>query len=114
MFAARRVTSRAFGSSRRYASTLLVAEHADGKLTESTLAAITACLAMKPITLLLGGSGVKAAAEVAAQAVGVDKVAYIESASLDHGIAEEWTPVVVDLAKKGGYTHVVSEWRAPS
>ena len=44
--------SRSLSSSRRHASTLLVAEHDGTKLSEGTLAAITACAQMKPITLL--------------------------------------------------------------
>jgi electron transfer flavoprotein alpha subunit len=108
MHAVRRAAQRSF-SSRRHASTLIVAEHDGVKLTESTLAAITACAAMKPITLLIGGSACKSAAEAAGKASGVDSVAYVEAPSLDHGVAEEWAPLVVDLAKKGGYTHIASE-----
>mmetsp|Transcript_28466 Transcript_28466/g.90739 ORF Transcript_28466/g.90739 Transcript_28466/m.90739 type:complete len:329 (-) Transcript_28466:311-1297(-) len=105
MHAVRRAAQRSF-CSRRHASTLIVAEHDGVKLTESTLAAITACAAMKPITLLVGGSACKAAAEAAGKASGVDSVTYVEASSLDHGVAEEWAPLVVDLAKKGGYTHI--------
>lgn len=108
MHAVRRAAQRSF-CSRRHASTLIVAEHDGVKLTESTLAAITACAAMKPITLLVGGSACKAAAEAAGKASGVDSVTYVEASSLDHGVAEEWAPLVVDLAKKGGYTHIAGE-----
>eukprot|EP00967_Tisochrysis_lutea_P044816 scaffold54370_cov29-Tisochrysis_lutea.AAC.1 len=97
------------GTGRRLASTLIVAEHDGAKLAESTLAAISACGPMKPITLLLGGSACKPAAEAAAKAAGVDAVAYVDNPALDHGVAEEWAPLVVELAKKGGHTHIAGD-----
>ena len=106
------VTRRALTSgspaSRRFLSTLLVAEHDGAKLADSTLAAVTACAALGKTTLLVGGSSAKAAAEAAAQVAGVDAVAVIESPTLDNGLAEEWTPTVLAMQKAGGFTHVVA------
>ena len=92
----------------RRLSTLVVGEHDGSKLAESTLAAVTAAASLGPTTVLIGGSSCKAAAEAAAAVAGVDKVAVLEDASMDHGLAEEWTPAVLALQKAGGYTHVVA------
>jgi len=90
----------------RMLSTLLVAEH-DGKtISEATLAAVTACAAIRPTTLLVAGASAKEAAQAAASVVGVDSVLVVENAALAHGISEEWTPLVVEAAK--GHTHIVS------
>jgi len=97
--------SRSLSSSRRHASTLLVAEHDGSKLSEGTLAAITACAQMKPITLLVGGSAEMAA--TAAKADGVDAVQFVDNDALNHGVAEEWAPLVEGIAKTG-FTHVVA------
>jgi len=97
--------SRSLSSSRRHASTLLVAEHDGTKLSEGTLAAITACAQMKPITLLVGGSAEMAA--TAAKADGVDAVQFVDNDALNHGVAEEWAPLVEGIAKTG-FTHVVA------
>jgi len=92
----------------RSLSTLLVGEHADGKLSEATLSAVTACKSFGDVELLLGGSACKAAAEGACSVAGVSKVTFAESAILDHGVAEEWTPFIVNAQKASGATHVVA------
>ena len=104
----RRALTSGSPASRRFLSTLLVAEHDGAKLADSTLAAVTACAALGKTTLLVGGSSAKAAADAAAQVAGVDAVAVIESPTLDNGLAEEWTPAVLAMQKAGGFTHVVA------
>jgi|TARA_B100000513_G_scaffold166351_1_gene82369 electron transfer flavoprotein alpha subunit len=101
-----RLTARA--ATRRSLSTLLVAEHNGITLSESTLAAVTACKDLGPTTVLVAGADdCKAAAESAAAVAGVDAVATISHASLAHGVAESWTPLVLALQKSGGHSHVV-------
>ena len=102
-----RVSRFSSGGVRRLSS-LIIGEHDGTKLTESTLAAVTACATLGPTTVLIGGSSCKVAADAAAAVAGVDKVAVLEDASMDRGIAEAWTPVVLALQKAGGYTHVVA------
>lgn len=92
----------------RWLSSLLVGEHDGEKLTEATLAAVTACKTFGDVELLLGGSSCKAAAESACSVEGVSKVSYAESAHLDHGIAEEWTPLILAAQKASGASHVVA------
>ena len=38
---------------------------------------------------------------------GVESVALLEHAALAHGLAEEWTPLLVGMQQAGGFTHVV-------
>jgi len=92
----------------RSLSTLLVGEYDGDKLTEGTLAAITASKDMGPITVLVGGPGSKAAADSACAVAGVDSVLFCESDHLAHGVAEEWTPVILEAQKAGSHTHLVA------
>ena len=99
----------ASGLAMRSLSTLLVGEHDGEKLSEATLSAVTACKAIGgDVELLLGGSSAKAAADSACAVEGVSKITFSESASLDKGIAEEWTPFILAAQKASGATHVVS------
>jgi len=106
LFARARSASAKTGS--RSLSTLLVGEHNGSNLSDGTLAAITACQKLGPVRLLLGGNGAKAAAENSASVSGVDSIDFIEDNSLDNGVAEEWTPLVLAAQKGGSHTHVVA------
>ena len=103
---ARRLSVRAPHA--RSLSTLLVGEHDGTKLADPTLAAITASAALGPVTVMIGGSSCKAAAEAAAAVPGVTSVAMVEDAAMDNGLAEEWTPAVLAMQKSGSFTHVVA------
>jgi len=92
----------------RSLSTLLVGEHDGEKLTEGTLSAITAAKAFGPIEVLIGGPGSKAAADSACAVDGVGSVSYVDSDTLAHGVAEEWTPVILAAQKAGGHSHIVA------
>ncbi|KAL1528550.1 hypothetical protein AB1Y20_009893 [Prymnesium parvum] len=92
----------------RALSTILVGEHDGTKLTDTTLSAVTACKAFGEVELLIGGSACKAAAESACSVDGINKVTFAESATLDHGIAEEWAPVILAAQKASGASHVVA------
>jgi electron transfer flavoprotein alpha subunit len=92
----------------RSLSTLLVAEHDGTKISEATLAAVTACAELGPTTMLIGGESCAAAAEAAAAVPGVAAVAVAEHPAMAHGISEEWTPLVLGMQKATGATHVVA------
>ena len=94
---------------RRPLSSLVIAEHNGKQLSECTLAAVTACSKMgTPVTLLVAGSCCKEVVDSAATVSGVDSVAVFESDTLAHGVAEEWTPLVVAMQQTGGHSHVVA------
>src|ERR1700728_1473630 len=81
---------------------LLVAEHANGKLSKSTLEMITAARRTGregPITLLVLGSGV---ASVATQgAVFADQVLVADKPELAQYDPEVWSAAVTQIAKQG-------------
>jgi len=92
----------------RSLSSLVVGEYDGTALSESTLSAVTACKALGDVELLLGGAACKAAAESACAVEGVSKVTFAESANLDHGVAEEWTPFILAAQKASGASHIVA------
>ena len=68
----------------RFASTLALLEQKDGKLNPSSLSAITAGTKLGgSITAFIAGSGVKAIADEAAKAKGVEKIIYVDNAAYD-------------------------------
>jgi len=108
MIASLRLGARGLAQ-RRALSSLVIAEHNGKQLSESTLAAVTACSKLgAPVTLLVAGASCKEVAETAATVSGVDSVAVYESDALAHGVAEEWTPLVVEVQRSGSHTHVVA------
>src|SRR6201996_9359948 len=81
---------------------LLVAEHSNGKLSKGTLEMTTAARAMGregPITLLVLGSGIAAAAEQAAHFA--DQVLVADLPELAQYDAEVWSAAVAQIAKEG-------------
>ena len=58
------------------------------------------------LPLLVAGSGCAAAADAGKQIAGVSKVLLADAAVLAHPLAENLTPLVVDLAKQ--YSHVLA------
>src|SRR5207237_6549936 len=56
--------------------------------------------------ILVGGTGCGAVAEAASQIAGVAKILLADDAAYDHGLAENWAPLLVKLA--AGYSHVLA------
>jgi electron transfer flavoprotein alpha subunit len=95
-------------------SVLVVAEHDNRTLKPATLHAVTAAaeiaqLAGSEVHILVAGKDCRAIAETAAQIAGVAKVLLADDPAYDHGIAENWAPLIVALAgSSGGYSHVLA------
>jgi electron transfer flavoprotein alpha subunit len=92
-------------------SVLVVAEHDNLVLKPATLHAVTAAaeiagMARSEVHILVAGKDCRAVAEAAAQIAGVAKILLADDAALDHGLAENWAPLIVTLAP--GYTHVLA------
>jgi electron transfer flavoprotein alpha subunit len=92
-------------------SVLVVAEHDNRALKPATLntataAAETAKAAGSDVHILVAGTGCRAVAETAAQIAGIAKVLLADDPAYDHGIAENWAPLLVKLAS--GYSHVLA------
>ncbi|ROW05496.1 hypothetical protein VSDG_00204 [Cytospora chrysosperma] len=93
---------------RRLASTLAVLEQREGKLNNGSLSAISAAKKIGgPIHGFIAGSSIKAVAEEAATADGVDKIVAVDNGAYDKGLPENFAPLLVENIKKGGYTHVI-------
>src|SRR5260221_1220350 len=90
---------------------LVVAEHDNQALKPATLHAVTAAAeiaekAGSEVHILVAGKGCRGVAAAAAQVAGVAKVLLADDAAYDHGIAENWAPLLVKLA--AGYSHVLA------
>jgi electron transfer flavoprotein alpha subunit len=96
-------------------SILVIAEHDAGALKPATLHAVTAArevatAAGSDVHVLVAGTGCRAVADAAAQIAGIAKVLLADDPAYDHGIAENWAPLIVKLAGSsgGGYSHVLA------
>ena len=88
-------------------SILVIAEHDNATLKPATLHAVTAAAAIGgDVHVLVAGSGCSAAADAAAKIAGVTKALVADSAELEHQLAENLAPLVVEQAKD--YGHVLA------
>jgi electron transfer flavoprotein alpha subunit len=88
-------------------TTLLVAEHADGALKDTTHKALTAAKALgADVHVLVAGNSVRTVADAAAELDGVNKVLLAEHPSYEHMLAEPLAALIVSLAP--GYAAIVA------
>jgi electron transfer flavoprotein alpha subunit len=88
-------------------TTLLVAEHDNKSLKDSTNKALTAAKALgADVHVLVAGKDARAAADAAARLDGVAKVLLAEGAPYEHQLAEPMAALIVKLA--GDYDAVVA------
>ncbi|RJE27185.1 Electron transfer flavoprotein [Aspergillus sclerotialis] len=94
----------------RLLSTLAVLEQRNGKLQNSSLAAIAAAQKLGgSVTGFVAGSGVKAsAAAEAAKIKGLEKVVAVDNDAYEKGLPENYAPLLVENVKNGGYSHVIA------
>ena len=86
---------------------LVIADHDKGHLRGGTANAITAAAKMGgDVHVLVAGSGARGAAEEAAKLKGVAKVLHVDAAHYDGGLAENFTALVMTVAKN--YSHLVA------
>jgi len=79
--------------------TLLVAEHDNKVLKDSTNKALTAAKALgQPVHILVAGKDCKAVADAAAKLDGVQKVLLADTPPYQHGLAEPLANLIVSLA----------------
>jgi electron transfer flavoprotein alpha subunit len=85
---------------------LVLAEHDNKELKPATLHAIGAATKIgSDVHVLVAGSGCGAVADAAAKIAGVSKVLKADNAALEHQLAENVAPIIVDIA--GNYSHVI-------
>jgi electron transfer flavoprotein alpha subunit len=88
-------------------ATLLLAEHDNKALKDSTNKAMTAAKALgADVHVLVAGSGAKAVADEAAKIEGVAKVLLADAAAYEHALAEPLAALIVSLA--GSYDAIVA------
>ena len=88
-------------------ATLLVAEHDNKSLKDSTNKALTAAKQMGgDVHVLVAGSGAKGVADAAAKLDGVTKVLLADAAPYEHALAEPLAALIVSLA--GNYDAIVA------
>ncbi|HEY5717780.1 MAG TPA: FAD-binding protein [Motiliproteus sp.] len=86
---------------------LVIAEHDNSTLKGATLNTVAAATQIGgDVHLLVAGENCGAAAEAAAQVVGVSKVLLADNAAYAHQLAENVAPLVAELA--AGYSHVLA------
>ena len=86
---------------------LVIADHHDGILRDTTQKTVTAAQKLSgDIDILVAGQNVDAAAQAAAKIAGVRKVLSADSAALGQGLAEAYEALVVGLA--GGYDAILT------
>jgi electron transfer flavoprotein alpha subunit len=90
---------------------LLIAEHDNKSLKDSTHKALTAAAQMakesgSDVHVLVAGNNADGAAAQAAKLAGVKKVLHVESATLERPLAEPMAATIVSLA--GNYDHIVA------
>ncbi|MED5396124.1 MAG: FAD-binding protein [Pseudomonadota bacterium] len=84
-------------------SVLLFAEHDNAELKPATLNVVTAAATLGEVTILVAGSGCSAVAEAAAKITGITKVLIADAEVYAHGLAENLTPLLVELSKDFDY-----------
>jgi electron transfer flavoprotein alpha subunit len=88
-------------------SILVIADHDNTAVRQSTLATMTAAAAIGgDVTVLVAGEGCKAAAEDAAKIAGVAKVLCCDSALYAHHLAEPFAALILGIAKD--YAHILA------
>jgi electron transfer flavoprotein alpha subunit len=88
-------------------TTLLIAEHAGGHISDATAKALTAARQLgAPVHVLVAGQGARAVADSAAALEGVEKVLLADDARYAHQLAEPVAALVVSLAS--GYGALVA------
>lgn len=86
---------------------LVLAEHDNNELKGATLNTIGAAKQLSDdVHVLVAGSGCGAVADAAAKADGVSKILKADDAALEHGLAENVAPILVELA--GSYSHILA------
>jgi electron transfer flavoprotein alpha subunit len=81
-------------------TTLLVAEHDNRSLKDTTHKALTAARALgQPVHVLVAGEGARAVADSAAALEGVAKVLLVDGSAYQHMLAEPLAALVVSLAR---------------
>jgi electron transfer flavoprotein alpha subunit len=96
-------------AAKRFKSTLVIAEHADGKLVPITLKAITAAKQLgSDVTLLVAGTQTGSIVAELAKADGVTKILSADNEAFKGLLPESLTPLVLATQKQFNFTHIIA------
>ena len=88
-------------------SVLVIAEHDNKTLKAATLNTIAAARKIdSDVHVMMAGAGIGGAKDAAAKIHGIMKVIVVDAPELEHQLAENMAPVVVELA--ANYTHILA------
>lgn len=94
---------------KRLKSTLVIAEHSDGKVVPITFSAITAAKQLgSEVTLLVAGTQTSSIVAELAKAEGVTKILSAENEAFKGLLPESFTPLVLATQKQFSFTHIVA------
>ncbi|XP_054706585.1 electron transfer flavoprotein subunit alpha, mitochondrial-like [Uloborus diversus] len=94
---------------RRLKSTLVIAEHSDGKVVPITLNAITAAKQLgNEVTLLVAGTKTAPIVSELAKAEGVTKILAAENEAFKGLLPEALTPLILETQKQFNFTHILA------
>ncbi|KAK7002512.1 hypothetical protein SK128_027911, partial [Halocaridina rubra] len=110
MFAVTRNATRICqAASRRFQSTLVIAEHDNNNLTPITLSAITAAKKLGgEVSCLVAGSNCVNVASQVSKVAGISKVLVADSEALVGFLPERLTPLVLATQNQFNFTHIVA------
>lgn len=105
-----RIASRRLANTQALnASTLVIAEHANGTIAATTLSTVKAAQAIGGnVTVLVYGNGVGDVAKKAAAIGGVSKVLVADKPHLGNAVAEDVSKLAHGLTSGNAYTHVLA------
>lgn len=93
----------------RLSSTLAFIETSNGSITPPSLSAITAASQLSnPITALLAGSDASQMAKEVAKLKDVKKIIIANDAKFNHYLAEQMTPLMIQILSDGEISHVIA------
>jgi len=89
---------------------LILAQHDNKSIHPATFSTVTAAtqLGENNIHLLIAGHNCENVAKTACQIAGVDKVLYASAPHYENFLAEEITPLIINLTKDETYTHILA------
>ncbi|XP_042894980.1 electron transfer flavoprotein subunit alpha, mitochondrial isoform X2 [Parasteatoda tepidariorum] len=98
-----------FSILRRFKSTLVIAEHNDGKVIPITFNAITAAKQLgNEVTVLVAGAQTSSVVSEVSKASGVTKVLMAENEAFKGLLPESLTPLILATQKQFSFSHIVA------
>jgi electron transfer flavoprotein alpha subunit len=109
IYATRNLNKFAPGVVRRWKSSLVLIEHNNGKLTPSTLNAITAASKLGDVSCLVAGHQCTNLADEVCKVESVKKVLLADNEVFKGLLPEALSPLVIEAQKQFNFTHIMAD-----